>query len=175
MKKKIRRSFIIGTAIMLSHSLLLSVLILLDKLGPMSEIQSKSYQTGGTILFIGIYLLLFVGIFIGIRLARNVNKDRISYKECVLNGVLISMFTGLTSILATIFLFEFVFPDYDLMMSEKVKDVLEQKDVDAAIIAEKVNSTMSYYSTLTQAKFSAIGNFTTGLFYTLVLSIFLKK
>lgn len=171
----LKRSFLIGLSVTLLDSLLLSILLHMDVLGPFGEIQNRTYQIGGTILFLGIYLFLFFGVFYGLRQFKVKNEGKMTYKEALINGGTISFFTAFTSILATIILYEFVYPDYAVLMGEKVRVAMTEKGLEEKLISEKVTEIIDYHQTFVQAKFSTIGNFITGLFYTLILGVFMKK
>ena len=175
MNHLIRRSLLIGTMVTLLTSALLALLISMDLLGPTSEIADLSYQLGGTILFAGIYLFLLIGVFAGMQQARKRGGDTLTFKSAFMNGALISFFVAVTGVIATIVLYELIFPTYATMMGEKVRVAMRVQSIDESIINEKVTTTIQYYGTMTQAKYAMLGNLTTGLFYSLVLAIFMKK
>ena len=61
------------------------------------------------------------------------------------------------------------------MQQSPLKDKMELENIPKEKIEEKLMERKTYYSTLTQSKYSFIGNFITGAAFTLLLSFFLKN
>lgn len=171
--EKLKTSIVYGFVIALAGSVLMLTLIVLKLLGP-KAIALETEMTGGTVLFLMLYLFLLFGIYFAIK-KRKLKLGRIQFKEAVLMGILVSVATALFSVIFTVIFYELVYPTYVTEVIEALKLKMESTGVSSDKLYAKLAEKEAYYSTASQSLFSFIGNLITGIAFTLLLSFFLKS
>ena len=171
--EKFKTPIFYGFAIALAGSILMISLIALGLLGP-NAISSDREMYGGTILFLMIYLFLLIGIYFALKKKKEQNKNHLSFREALIQGSIISISTGLFSVIFTFMFYELLYPDYvnDLLLA--LKEKMHTGGIPSEKIEGKLAEKRDYYSTITQSTYSFIGNFITGMAFTLLLGFFLK-
>jgi len=171
--KKIKTSIFYGFAIASAGTILMLSLLGLDLLGP-KAVSFEREMIGGTILFLLIYLFLLIGIYFALKNQKEQNNSHLSFKEALMQGLVISITTALFSVIFTYLFYEVLYPEYvnDLFLAMEEK--MNLLGIPKEKIDEKLAEKMSYYGTTTQSGYSFVGNFITGIAFTLLLSFFLK-
>ena len=171
--KNVTTPILFGLAIATAGTILMLSLIGLKMLGP-AAIRSEREMIGGTILFLMLYLFLLVGIYFVLKISKEQNNNQLSFKEGMVQGLVLSFTTALASVIFTFLFYEILNPEYVdkllLAMEEKMNFIGIPKDKIDLMLTEKLH----YYSTYVQAGYSFIGNLITGVAFTLLLSFFLK-
>ncbi len=163
-----------GAAVALAGSFLMVTLLTFKLIGP-KAISLDTEMTGGTILFLMLYLFLLFAIYHTIQKQKENNGQKITFKEAVIQGSILSMSTALVSVLLTYFFYEILYPNYVTEMLDSLQTKMQISNVDSVIIEEKLAEKKEYYSTSVQSFYSFIGNLITGISFTLLLSFFLKS
>lgn len=171
----LKTNLLIGFLIAAAESLLLGILLAFKLIGPEAEIDSPSFQVGGTLLFIGIYLFLLFGVYIGISIFKKRNGNRLTYIEALKTGFWISLFSALVSVLFTYVFYELIYPDYRMLMLDKLEMTFESQNLEPGLIKTKLVEFSDYYSTRAQAAYTFLGHLVTGIFYSILLGVFMKK
>lgn len=171
--KKFKLPVFYGFIIALTGTVLMLGLLGLDLLGP-DAILSDKEMIGGTILFLMIYLFLLIGIYVALKKKKEQNNSQLSFKEALIQGFIISFTTAIFSVVFTYVFYELLYPEYVNELLTAMKEKMNLSGVSKERIDEKVNEKISYYSTTTQSGYSFIGNFITGMAFTLLLGFFLK-
>ncbi|MBQ4821866.1 DUF4199 domain-containing protein [Aquimarina sp. MMG016] len=171
---KFKTPIIYGFVVALAGSILMLTLIELKLLGPKAILLDKE-MVGGTVLFLMLYLFLLFAIYFAIRKRKELNGQIISYKEALLQGLVLSLSTAIFSILFTYLFYELLYPNYvaDVLNALKIK--MEDTNVPLKKLEAKLLEKQEYYSTSTQSFYSFVGNLITGIAFTLLLSFFLKS
>ncbi|MEO9871205.1 DUF4199 domain-containing protein [Ekhidna sp.] len=171
---KFKAPIIYGFVVAFSGSALMLTLIWLKLLGP-KAISLDNEMVGGTILFLMLYLFLLFGIYFAIRKRKELNSQIISYKEALLQGLVLSLSTAAFSIVFTYVFYELLYPDYVSETLNATKMKMQEANVSAEKLEIKLLEKKKYYSTSVQSFYSFVGNLITGLAFTLLLSFFLKS
>ncbi len=173
MKEKLKISIVAGSLIALAGTILMLVLLALNLLGPES-VQNDNLMYGGTILFIALYIFLLIGIFIALKKTKKLNNGTLTFTEALKIGCYTSLATGLVGVVFTVIFYELIYPSYNQEMVEVIVSKMKGLDLTSEQIQQKVTEQTKYYSTSVQAKFSFIGNFITGIVFSLLLGLFLR-
>ena len=171
---KFKTPFIYGLVVAFSGSALMLILIGLKLIGP-KAISLDNEMTGGTILFLMLYLFLLFGIYFAIRKKKELNGQIISYKEALLQGLILSLSTAIFSVIFTYIFYELLYPNYVVDTLNALKTQMQDANVPVEKLEAKLLEKQEYYRTSTQSFYSFIGNFITGSAFTLLLSFFLKS
>ncbi len=171
--KKIKTPIFYGFAIALAGTILMLSLLGLDLLGP-DAVSSDMEMIGGTILFLMIYLFLLIGIYFALKKRKERNNSRLSFKEALLQGFIISLAAAIFSAVFTYIFYELLHPEYVKELLSAMKEKMNLLGIPKEKIDEKLAERTIYYSTITQSSYSFIGNFITGMAFTFLLSFFLK-
>ncbi len=171
--KKFKIPISYGFVIALTGTFLMLSLIELGLLGP-NAVSSDRETIGGTVLFLMIYLFLLIGIYFALKKKKEQNDSQLSFKDALLEGLLISLTTALFSVVFTYLFYEILYPDYVNELLSAMQEKMNLLGIPKEKIDEKLAEKMKYYSTSTQSFFSFIGNFITGVAFTLLLSFFVK-
>ncbi|WP_109435090.1 MULTISPECIES: DUF4199 domain-containing protein [Aquimarina] len=171
--KKIRTPIFYGFVIALAGTVLMISLLALDLLGP-NAISSDREMIGGTILFLMLYLFLLIGIYFALKKKKQQNNSQLSFKNSLLLGFMISISTALFSVVFTYIFYEILYPKYVNELLLAMKEKMNLLSIPKEKIDEKLAERTTYYSTAIQSGYSFIGNFITGMAFTLLLSFFLK-
>lgn len=163
-----------GFVVALCASVLMILLVGLDMLGPDAVLHDRE-MIGGTVLFLMIYLFLLFGVYFVLKNEKDRKGGTLRFRKAVVLGMLTSLSAGIFSVLFTILFYEVVYPEYvsDLLVS--LGEKMEVDQIPKERIQSKLQERATYYSTGTQSVYSFIGNFTTGMAFTLLLSFFLKN
>ena len=172
--KKFQTPIFYGCVIALAATILMLSLVGLDLLGP-GAIASDREMTGGTILFLMIYLFLLFGIYFILKRRKEDNGGSLSFKEAVIQGSLTSLFTAIFSVIFTYLFYEVFYPDYVSELLAALEEKMRLGDIPQDKIDEKIAERRQYYRTSVQSIYSFAGNLITGLAFTLLLGFFLKK
>jgi hypothetical protein len=173
MKLKIAFMISIGAGVALAGSLLMLLLLALHLVGPTS-VKNDRLMYGGTLLFISLYVFLLVGLFFGLRKVKQLNDGRLSFLQAITSGLYVSLSTAVFSMIFTGVFYEMIYPEYNQQMAEIITAKMENSNLSAVEIKEKVAEQTQYYSTWVQAKFAFVGNLITGIGFSVLLSLFLK-
>ncbi|MCE7994717.1 MAG: DUF4199 domain-containing protein [Roseivirga sp.] len=173
MKHKQLIQIIIGGAVALSGTILMLILLQLNLVGP-EAIENDQMTTGGTILFIFLYIFLLLGLWYGLKLTKKANQDELTFTRAFKVGSIISLSTAVFAAILTIGFYEMVYPSYNDDMVVVVTKKMQESGLHASELQEKVMEQKKYYSTAVQAQFAFIGNLITGLAFTTLLGLFLK-
>ena len=171
---KLKTSILCGLAVALAGSVLMLSLIGLKLLGP-EAIALDTDMTGGTILFLMLYLFLLFAIYFAIKKRKESLGQTITFKEAVLQGFIVSLSTAVFSVVFTFLFYDLLYPSYVSETLEALKLKMESIGVPAEKLNAKLAEKREYYSTRTQSFFSFTGNLITGLAFTLLLAFFLKS
>jgi hypothetical protein len=163
-----------GLTVALAGSVLMISLLGLKLIGP-KAISLNTEMIGGTILFLLLYLLLLFAIYLTIKKRKEINGQKITFKEALLQGVVLSISTALFSIVLTYFFYEILYPDYVTEMLSSMQTKMQNLSLEPEKIQQKLAEKKEYYSTSVQSFYSFIGNLITGISFTLLLSFFLKS
>ena len=171
---KFKTSMLYGLIVSLAGSGLMISLVGLKLLGP-KAIPLDNEMIGGTILFLFLYLFLLFGIYFSIKKRKQQNGQKITFKEALLQGTILSLSTAVFSVLFTYLFYEILYPSYVTETLEALKSKMESATIQQEMITEKLLEKENYYSTSVQSFFSFIGNLITGIAFSLLLSFFLKS
>lgn len=171
---KFKNSILYGLIVSLAGSGLMISLVWLKLLGP-KAILLNNEMIGGTILFLFLYLFLLFGIYYSIKKRKQQNGLKITFKEALLQGIIVSLSTAVFSVLFTYVFYDIFYPNYVTEILEALKFKMESATVQQEMITEKLLEKKNYYSTSVQSSFSFIGNLITGIAFSLLLSFFLKS
>lgn len=171
---KFKTSILYGLIVSLAGSGLMISLIGLKLLGP-KAIPLDNEMIGGTILFLFLYLFLLFGIYFAIKKRKQQKGQTITFKEALLQGIVVSLSTAIFSVLFTYLFYDILYPSYATETLEALKIKMESVNVPNEMMNEKLIEKKEYYSTSVQSFFSFIGNFITGTAFALLLSFFLKS
>lgn len=171
---KFKTSILYGLIVSLAGSVLMVSLVGLQLIGP-KAILLDNEMIGGTVLFLFLYLFLLFGIYFAIKRKKQQNGQTISFKEALLQGILVTLSTAVFSVLFTYLFYDVFYPNYVSEILEALKIKMDSVNVPKQMIDEKLLEKESYYSTLIQSFYSFIGNLITGVAFTLLLSFFLKS
>ncbi|MCF8321897.1 MAG: DUF4199 domain-containing protein [Flavobacterium sp.] len=163
-----------GLAVALAGSILMVSLLGLKLIGP-KAISLDTEMIGGTILFLMLYLFLLFAIYLTIRKQKKRNGQKISFKEAVLQGTILSISTALFSVVLTYLFYEILYPNYVTDMLTSLQTKMQSINVEPEKLQQKLAEKKEYYSTSVQSFYSFIGNLITGISFTLLLSFFLKS
>ncbi|SHG90787.1 Protein of unknown function [Flagellimonas flava] len=163
-----------GLAVALAGSVLMLTLIALNLIGP-KAIALETEMTGGTILFLMLYLFLLFGIYFAIKKRKEALGSGIPFKEAIVQGLVVSFATALFSVVLTIVFYELLYPSYVAETIEALKLKMEAMGVPTGKLIAKLEEKEAYFSTSSQSLFSFVGNLITGTAFTLLLSFFLKS
>ncbi|WP_276979486.1 hypothetical protein, partial [Flavobacterium filum] len=86
-----------GLAVALAGSVLMISLLGLKLIGP-KAISLDTEMIGGTILFLMLYLFLLFAIYLTIKKRKEHNEQKITFKEALLQGTVLSISTALSSV-----------------------------------------------------------------------------
>ncbi len=171
---KFKTPIIYGFVVALVGSLLMLTLIGLKLLGSEAILLDKE-MVGGTVLFLMLYLFLLFGIYFAIRKRKELNGQIISYKEALLQGLVLSLSTAIFSVIFTYLFYELLYPEYVAETLNALKIKMQDVNVPVEKLEAKLLEKQEYYSTPTQSFYSFVGNLITGIAFTLLLSFFLKS
>ncbi len=171
--KKIKTPIIYGFVIALAGTILMLSLLGLGLLGP-NAVSSDREMIGGTVLFLMIYLFLLIGIYFALKKKKEKNNSRLTFKEALLEGFIISLVTALFSVVFTYLFYEILYPNYVNELISAMKEKMNLLGIPKEKIDQKLAEKINYYSTTSQGIFSFIGNLITGIAFTLLLSFFTK-
>lgn len=162
-----------GFLIALAGTLLMLILLALNLVGPES-VKNDKLMIGGTILFISLYIFLLLGIYKSISYVKKITQT-LTFRDAFITGFIVSLATGIFSVLFTLLFYEIIYPSYNIDMTNILTDKLSKQNLSETEIIEKINEQTKYYTTTMQAQFSFVGNLITGLAFSLILSLFLKS
>ena len=162
-----------GFMIAFCGAILMLSLVGLGFLGPSAVLSGKE-MTGGTLLFLMIYLFLLIGIYFVLIRQKECAEGVLSFKTAITQGILTSFSTAFFSVLLTILFYEILYPEYVNELLTALKEKMELENIPKYRVEEKLAERKTYYRTSNQCLYSFIGNFTTGASFTLLLSFFLK-
>lgn len=165
---------IYGLVVAFAGSILMLTLLWLKLIGP-KAISLDNEMTGGTILFLMLYLFLLFGIYFAIKKKKEQNGQIISYKEALLQGLILSLSTAIFSVIFTYIFYELLYPNYVADILNALKTQMQNANVPVEKLEAKLLEKQEYYRTSMQSFYSFIGNFITGSAFTLLLSFFLKS
>jgi ABC-type sulfate transport system permease component len=171
---KFKTSILYGLIVSLAGSVLMISLVGLKLIGP-KAIPLDNEMVGGTVLFLFLYLFLLFGIYFAIKKKKQQNGQTISFKEALLQGILVSLSTAVFSVLFTYLFYDVLYPNYVNEILEALKIKMESVNVPKQMVDEKLLEKETYYSTSVQSFYSFIGNLITGVAFALLLSFFLKS
>jgi len=171
---KLKTPIIYGIVIALVGTLLMLSLIGLQLLGP-EAIKLETEMTGGTILFLMLYLFLLIGIYFAIKKRKEALGQQITFKEALIQGTVLSLVTAICSVVLTVVFYELMYPNYVAETIEALQIQMERIGVPVDKMNAELEEKKAYYSTATQSFFSFVGNLITGIAFTLLLSFFLKS
>ncbi|PRX53961.1 DUF4199 domain-containing protein [Flagellimonas meridianipacifica] len=171
--EKLKTPIVYGFVVALAGSILMLTLLALKLLGP-KAIALENEMTGGTILFLMLYLLLLFAIYFAIKKRKDVLGRGIQFKEALIQGFVVSLSTAVFSVVFTIVFYELLYPSYVADTIEALRLKMESSGVPVEKLNAKLEEKEAYLSTSTQSMFSFIGNLITGGAFTLLLSFFLK-
>ncbi len=171
---KFKTSILYGLIVSLAGSVLMVSLVGLKLIGP-KAIPLDNEMVGGTVLFLFLYLFLLFGIYFAIKKKKQQNGQTISFKEALLQGILVSLSTAVFSVLFTYLFYDVLYPNYVNEILEALKIKMESVNVPKQMVDEKLLEKETYYSTSVQSFYSFIGNLITGVAFALLLSFFLKS
>ncbi len=171
---KFKTPLIYGFVIAFGGSALMLTLVWLKLLGP-KAISLDNEMIGGTILFLMLYLFLLFGIYLAIRKRKEQNGLVISYKEALLQGLVLSLSTAIFSVIFTYIFYELLYTNYVADTLNALKEKMQDANVSSEKLETKLLEKKEYYSTSVQSFYSFVGNFITGSAFTLLLSFFLKS
>ena len=134
---KFKTPLIYGFVVALAGSVLMLTLIWLKLIGP-EAISLDKEMVGGTVLFLMLYLFLLFGIYFVIRKRKELNGQTISYKEALLQGLVLSLSTAIFSILFTYLFYEFLYPEYVTATLDALKMKMEEANIPLEKIEEKL-------------------------------------
>jgi predicted membrane protein len=163
-----------GLAVALAGSVLMISLLGLKLIGP-KAISLDTEMIGGTILFLMLYLFLLFAIYLTIKKRKEHNEQKITFKEALLQGTVLSISTALSSVLLTYLFYEILYPNYVTDMLNSLQAKMQSLNIDPEKLQQKLAEKKEYYSTSTQSSYSFIGNLITGISFTLLLSFILKS
>jgi len=172
--EKLKTPFVYGFIVPLAGSVLMLTLIALKLIGP-KAIALETEMTGGTILFLMLYLFLLFGIYFAIKKRKDVLERGIQFKEAVVQGLIVSITTALFSVIFTILFYEFLYPNYVTETIDALRLKMESIGVPTDKLNVKLEEKEAYFRTSSQSLFSFIGNLISGIAFTLLLSFFLKS
>lgn len=171
---KFKTSILYGLIVSLAGSVLMISLVGLKLIGP-KAIPLDNEMVGGTVLFLFLYLFLLFAIYFAIKKKKQQNGQTISFKEALLQGILVSLSTAVFSVLFTYLFYDVLYPNYVNEILEALKIKMESVNVPKQMVDEKLLEKETYYSTSVQSFYSFIGNLITGVAFALLLSFFLKS
>ena len=171
---KFKNSILCGLIVSLAGSGLMISLVGLKLLGP-KAISLENEMTGGTILFLFLYLFLLFGIYFTIKKRKQQNGQRITFKEALFQGIAVSLSTAVFSVLLTYLFYDMLYPSYVSETLEALRVKMESANVPKNMVSEKLLEKKNYYSTSVQGFYSFVGNLVTGIAFSLLLSFFLKS
>ncbi|GMN07386.1 hypothetical protein MTsPCn5_27750 [Croceitalea sp. MTPC5] len=171
---KLKTPIIYGFIVALAGSILMLTLIELKLIGP-KAIVMETEMTGGTILFLMLYLFLLFGVYLAIKKRENQLGNGICFKGAVGQGLIVSIATAVFSVVFTIVFYELLYPTYAIETIDALKTKMEALGVPGDKINSKLEEREEYLSTATQSLFSFVGNLMTGTAFTLLLGFFLKS
>lgn len=163
-----------GLAVALAGSVLMVSLLGLKLIGP-KAISLDTEMTGGTVLFLMIYLFLLFAIYLTIKKRKESNGQKITFKSALLQGAVLSISTALVSVVLTYLFYEILYPNYVTEMLSSLQIKMQNLNLEPQKIEQKLAEKKAYYSTSVQSFYSFIGNLITGISFTLLLSFFLKS
>ncbi len=171
---KLKTPIVYGFMVALAGSVLMLTLIALKLVGP-KAIALETEMTGGTILFLMLYLFLLFGIYFAIKKKKDEQGQSLSFKEAVVQGMAVSTATAVFSVIFTIVFYELLYPTYVVETIDALKLKMENAGVSIDLLNTKLGEREAYLSTSSQSLFSFVGNLITGAAFTLLLSFFLKS
>jgi predicted membrane protein len=163
-----------GLAVALAGSVLMISLLGLKLIGP-KAISLDTEMIGGTILFLMLYLFLLFAIYLTIKKRKELNGQKITFKEALLQGTVLSFTTALLSVVLTYLFYEILYPDYLANMLSSLQTKMQNLNIEPGKLQQKLAEKKEYYSTSVQSFYSFVGNLITGISFTLLLSFFLKS
>ena len=171
---KLKTPVIYGFVVALAGTTLMLTLLALRLIGP-KAIALETEMTGGTILFLMLYLFLLFAIYFAIKKRKLLLKSGISFKEAFIQGLTVSLATAVFSVAFTMVFYELLYPSYVTETIDALRLKMEAAGVTSDKINVKLEEKMTYLSTATQSFYSFTGNLITGIAFTLLLSFFLKS
>lgn len=163
-----------GLAVALAGSVLMVSLLGLKLIGP-KAISLDTEMIGGTILFLMLYLFLLFAIYLTIKKRKEHNGLKITFKEALLQGTVLSISTALLSVVLTYLFYEILYPNYVSEMLSSLQTKMQSLNIEPEKLQQKLVEKKEYYSTSVQSFYAFIGNLITGISFTLLLSFFLKS
>ena len=163
-----------GLAVALAGSILMISLLGLKLIGP-KAISLDTEMVGGTILFLMLYLLLLFAIYLTIKKRKEHNGLKITFKEALAQGTVLSLSTAIFSVVLTIIFYEVLYPGYVTDILNSLQTKMQKLNIEPENLQQKLAEKREYYSTSVQCFYSFIGNLITGISFTLLLSFFLKS
>lgn len=163
-----------GLAVALAGSGLMVSLLGLKLIGP-KAISLDTEMIGGTILFLMLYLFLLFAIYFTIKKRKEYNGQKITFREALLQGVVLSFSTALFSVVLTYLFYEILYPNYVTDTLSSMQTKMQRLNIEPEKIQQKLSEKKEYYNTSVQSFYSFIGNLITGISFTLLLSFFLKS
>jgi len=163
-----------GLAVALAGCVLMISLLGLKLIGP-KAISLDTEMLGGTILFLMLYLFLLFAIYLTIKKKKEINGQKITFKEALLQGAALSISTALCSVVLTHLFYEILYPNYVTEMLSSLQTKMQGLNIEPEKVQQKLAEKKEYYSTYVQSFYSFIGNLITGISFTLLLSFFLKS
>ncbi len=145
----------------------------LNLLGP-GAVPLEREVSGGTILFLMLYLFLLFGIYFLLKRYKDGNDGNLTWTDGIIQGITVSISTAIFSVLFTYLFYELIYPDYVTELTAALQKKMELANIPKEKIIEKLVEIRAYYATSTQSIYSFIGNLITGTAFTLLLSFFLK-
>ncbi|NAS11851.1 DUF4199 domain-containing protein [Poritiphilus flavus] len=171
---KLKTALIYGFVVALAGTALLLTLIAFKLIGP-EAIALETEMTGGTILFLMLYLFLLFAIYFAIKKRKETLGRGIKYREAFVQGLIVSAATAIFSVVFTVIFYEILYPSYVIETLEALRLKMETAGVKADMLNAKLEEKAAYLSTSTQSFYAFVGNLITGLAFTLLLSFFLKS
>lgn len=173
MKRDYSIPLIAGLIIALAGTTLMLILLAIGYVGPKS-VMNDDLMYGGTILFIFLYTFLLTGLYVVFTKIKKLKNNVLTFLEALKLGIYTSLATATFSVIFTIVFYELFYPDYGLEMTEAIISKLQHSSASQTEITKKVAEQTKYYSTSVQSQFSFIGNFITGVAFSVLLGLFLK-
>ncbi|WP_343488432.1 DUF4199 domain-containing protein [Allomuricauda sp. d1] len=171
---KLKTPIVHGFVVALAGSVLMLILIALRLIGP-KAIVLETEMTGGTILFLMLYLFLLFAIYFAIKKKKDALGRSIKFKEAAIQGLTVSIATAVFSVIFTVIFYELLYPTYVAETIDALKIKMEITGVPEDKLNEKLEERKAYLSTSSQSLYSFVGNLITGVAFTLLLSFFLKS
>ena len=147
--------------------------------GIFSLLKSLSLDTPQTTLrtLTGIFglVILFVGVFYGIKKARDTSGDELSYLKAVKTGVIISLIVAVMVSSFSLLYLTVVNPGFANDMIKEAEQSLKQSGASPEETSKRLDGVRAEFSLQGQIMTSLIAQSTMGTIFSLILAIFLRS